>query len=134
MSPSYLVHRKSGNSYLFRSIIPLDLQPILQSRQFQLSLGFGILQQSKRLSFYLHQITQSLYHSIRENPEIKKLTINVIKDILRTELEKSKRHVQHYYLGTNRFSETDRLKSILNNQEQENQFKDKLKHIMTKTF
>ena len=50
---------------------------------------------------------------------MKKLTISDIKDILRTELEKSKRHVQHYYLGTNRFSETDRLKSLLNNQEQE---------------
>ena len=59
---------------------------------------------------------------------MKKLIINHIKDILRTELEKSKRHVQHYYLGTDRFSETDRLKSILNNQEQEDQFKDKLKH------
>ena len=59
---------------------------------------------------------------------MKKLTINDIKDILRTELEKSKWHVQHYYLGTDRFSETDRLKSILNNQEQEDQFKDKLKH------
>ena len=59
---------------------------------------------------------------------MKKLTANHIKDILRTELEKSKRHVQHYYLGTDRFSETDRLKSILNNQEQKDQFKDKLKH------
>ena len=59
---------------------------------------------------------------------MKKLTINHIKDILRTELEKSKRNVQHYYLGTDRFSETYRLKSILNNQEQEDQFKDKLKH------
>ena len=59
---------------------------------------------------------------------MKKLIINHIKDILRTEMEKSKRHVQHYYLGTDRFSETDRLKSILNNQEQEDQFKDKLKH------
>ena len=59
---------------------------------------------------------------------MKKLIINHIKDILRTEMEKSKRHVQHYYLGTDRFSETDRLKSILNNQEQKDQFKDKLKH------
>ena len=25
MTPSYLVHRKSGSSYLFRSVIPLDL-------------------------------------------------------------------------------------------------------------
>ncbi len=134
MNPSYLVHRKSGSSYLFRSIVPLDLQLILQSRQFQLSLGCGILQQSKRLSFYLHQITQSIYSSIRENPQMKKLTINDIKDILRTELEKSKRHVQHYYLGTNRFSETDRLKSILNNQEQEDQFKDKLKQDYRQTL
>ena len=59
---------------------------------------------------------------------MKKLTINDIKDILRTEPEKSKRYVQHYYLGIDRFSETDRLKSILNNQKQENQFKDKFKH------
>ena len=59
---------------------------------------------------------------------MKKLTINDIKDILRTELEKSKRHIQYYYRDTDRFSETDRLKSILNNQEQEDQFKDKLKH------
>ena len=119
MTPSYLVHRKSGSSYLFRSVILLDLRPILKSRQFQLSLGCGILRQSKQLSLYLNQVTQSLYNSIRENPEMKKLTISDIKDILRTELEKTKRHVQHYYLGTNRFSETDRLKSLLNNREQE---------------
>ena len=119
MNLSYLVYRKTGSSYLFRSVIPLDLQPILESRQFQLSLGCGILRQSKQLSLYLNQVTQSLYNSIRENPEMKKLTISDIKDILRTELEKAKRHVQHYYLGTNRFSETDRLKSLLNNREQE---------------
>ena len=43
---------------------------------------------------------------------MKKLTISDIKDILKKELEESKRHVQHYYLATNRYSETDRLKSI----------------------
>jgi len=58
---------------------------------------------------------------------MKKLTISDIKDILRTELEKSKRHVQHYYLGTNRFHETDRLKNLPSNQEQEDQFRDQLK-------
>ena len=119
MNPSYLVHRKSGSSYLFRSVIPLDLRSILETKQFQLSLGWGSLRQSRRLSFHLNQVTQSLYNSIRQNPEMKKLTISDIKDILRTELEKTKRHVQHYYLGTNRFSETDRLKSLLNNREQE---------------
>ena len=79
-------------------------------------------------------MTQSLYNSIRENPEVKKLTISDIKDILRIELEKSKRHVQHYYLGTNRFSETDRLKSILNNQEQEDQFRQQLKQNYRQTL
>ena len=127
MNPSYLVHRKSGSSYLFRSVIPLDLRSILETKQFQLSLGCGILRQSRRFSFHLNQVTQSLYNSIRENPEMRKLTISDIKDILRIELEKSKRHVQHYYLGTNRFSETDRLKSLLSNQEEEEQFREKLK-------
>ena len=119
MKNSYLVHRKTGSSYLFRSVVPLDLQPLLESKQFQLSLGCGILSQSRLLSFYLNRVTQSLYNLIRENPEMKKLTISDIKEILKIELEKSKRHVQHYYLGTNRFSETDRLESLLNNQEQE---------------
>ena len=119
MKNSYLVHRKTGSSYLFRSVVPLDLQPLLESKQFQLSLGCGILSQSKILSFHLNTITQFIYNLIRENPEMKKLTISGIKEILKIELEKSKRHVQHYYLGTNRFSETDRLESLLNNQEQE---------------
>ena len=65
---------------------------------------------------------------------MKKLTISDIKDILRIELEKSKRHVQHYYLGTNQFSETDRLKSLLSNQEQEDQFRDKLKQNYRQTL
>ncbi|MAT76650.1 hypothetical protein CMK14_16085 [Candidatus Poribacteria bacterium] len=86
--------------------------PLRETKQFQLSLGYGILRHSRRLSFHLNQITQSIYNSIRENPDMKKLTISDIKDILKKELEESKRHVQHYYLGTNRYSETDRLKSI----------------------
>ncbi|HCK16456.1 TPA: hypothetical protein DHW51_20185, partial [Candidatus Poribacteria bacterium] len=50
------------------------------------------------------------------------------------ELEKSKRHAERYYLGTNRFNETDRLKSILNNQEQEEQFRQNLKQDYQKTL
>ncbi len=42
MSSTYLVLRQSGYSFLFRSIIPKDLQPQLGSRQFQLSLKCGI--------------------------------------------------------------------------------------------
>ena len=65
---------------------------------------------------------------------MKKLTISDIKEILKVELEKSKRHVQHYYLETNRFRETDRLKSLLNNQEQEEQFRQDLKQDYRQTL
>ena len=68
MKNSYLVHRKTGSSYLVRSVVPLDLQPLFESRQFHLSLGCGILSQSRLLSFYLNRVTQSLYNLIRENP------------------------------------------------------------------
>ncbi|HIB90291.1 TPA: hypothetical protein EYO57_24420, partial [Candidatus Poribacteria bacterium] len=61
-------------------------------------------------------------------------TTDDIKEILKIELEKSKRHVQHYYLGTNRFSETERLKSILKNEEQEEQFRQELKQDYQKTL
>ena len=56
-----------GNSHLFRSVVLLDLQPLLGTRQFQLSLGCGILSQSKILPFHLNTITQFICHSIREN-------------------------------------------------------------------
>ena len=134
MKNSYLVHRKTGSSYLFRSVVPLDLQPLLESKQFQLSLGCGILSQSKILSFHLNTITQSIYNSIRENPDMKRTTTDDIKEILKVELEKSKRHAERYYLGTNQFNETDRLKSILNNQEQEEQFRQNLKQDYQKTL
>ena len=134
MKNSYLVHRKTGSSYLFRSVVPLDLQPLFGTRQFQLSLGCGILGQSKILSFHLNTITQSIYDSIRKNPDMKIPTTDDIKEILKIELGKSKRHVQHYYLGTNRFSETERLKSILKNEEQEEQFRQELKQDYQKTL
>ena len=134
MKNFYLVHRKTGSSYLFRSVVSFDLQPLLGTRQFQLPLDCGILGQSKILSFHLNTITQSIYNSIRENPDMKRTTTDDIKEILKVELEKSKRHAERYYLGTNRFNETDRLKSILNNQEQEEQFRQNLKQDYQKTL
>ena len=60
MSSTYLVRRQVGSSYLFRSVIPLDLQPQLGRRQFQLSLRYGILKQAKFLSLHLHHLTPHL--------------------------------------------------------------------------
>ena len=86
MSSTYLVHRKQGYSYLFRSIIPKDLQPQLGSRQFQLSLNCGILGQAKSISHHLYNHAQCLYERMRKNGDEFQVSIDQIKDILRAEL------------------------------------------------
>ena len=88
MSSTYLVRRQVGSSYLFRSVIPLDLQPQLGRRQFQLSLRCGILKQAKSLSLHLHHLTQNLYDQIRQNSDQLKITIDQLKQILKSELAK----------------------------------------------
>ena len=79
MNRTHLVHRKTGSSYLFRSYIPVDLQPQFQRKQFQLSLRCGILTLSKFFASNLYLVTQSTYSSIRENADMKKLTTEDIK-------------------------------------------------------
>ena len=127
MNRTHLVHRKTGTSYLFRSYIPVDLQPQFQRKQFQLSLRCGILTLSKFFASNLYLVTQSIYSSIRENADMKKLTTEDIKQILNLELEKSKRHAEHYYFGTNRFSKSEKFKSLAKNEEQEEKFLQDLK-------
>ncbi len=75
----------------------------------------------------LYLATQSIYSSIRENDDMKKLTTEDIKQILNLELEKSKRHTEHYYFGTNRFSKAEKFKSLAKNEEQEEKFLQDLK-------
>ena len=86
MSCIYLVHRKSGYSFLFRSIIPTDLQAQLGCRQFQLSLKCGIRHQAKSLALHLYNLTQQIYASIRQSPAKKQLTPEQIKERLKLEL------------------------------------------------
>lgn len=85
MSSTYLVLRKSAYSFLFRSIIPKDLQTQLGSRQFQLSLKCGIRHQAKSLVLHLYNLTQQIYASISLAEE--QLTPQQIKDRLKLELE-----------------------------------------------
>ena len=87
MSSTYLVLRQSGYSFLFRSIIPKDLQTQLGSRQFQLSLKCGIRHRAKSLALHLYNLTQQIYASIRQSPAEKQLTPQQIKDRLKLELE-----------------------------------------------
>ena len=87
MSSTYLVLRKSGYSFLFRFNIPKDLQTQLGSRQFQLSLKYGIRHQAKSLALHLYNLTQQIYASIRQSPAEEQLTPQQIKDRLKLELE-----------------------------------------------
>ena len=87
---SYLVHRQTGSSYFFRSIIPKDLQSKLGKREFQLSLRCGIRKQAKFLSFQLFNQTQLIYASIRDNSTSKHISTEEIKESLKLELDKSR--------------------------------------------
>ena len=89
-SRSYLVHRKTGSTYFFRSVIPKDLQSKLGKREFQLSLRCGILKQDKFLSFQLFNQTQLIYASIRDNSMSKHASTEDIKESLKIELDKSR--------------------------------------------
>ena len=83
-----MVGRQVGSSYLFRSVIPLDLQPQLGRRQFQLSLRCDILKQAKSLSLHLHHLTQNLYDQIKNNSD-------QLKQILKSGLAKAFDRVTH---------------------------------------
>ena len=88
MSSTYLVHRHPGQSFLYRSIIPRDLQPLLGQKQFQLSLCCGILSHAKLISQQLYHHTQKIYAQIRHNSDQLELTLQQIKHRLRIELDK----------------------------------------------
>ena len=87
MSSTYLVLRKSAYSFLFRSVIPKDLQTQLGSRHLQLSLKCGIRHQAKSLGLHLYNLTQQIYDSIRQSPAEEQLTPQQIKDRLKLESE-----------------------------------------------
>lgn len=93
MSRNYLVHRHPGQSFLFRSTIPKDLQDKFGQKQFQLSLRCGLLKQARSLAQHLYNLTQQLYQSLRQNSGPSGLNINQIKLILRTELDRLKQLV-----------------------------------------
>ena len=88
MSHTYLVFRQTGSSYSFRSIVPKDLQSLLGTKEFQLSLRCGILKQAKLLSSYLYNLSQHLYDQLRDNSDHLRTTIDQIKERLRSELAK----------------------------------------------
>ena len=102
----------SNKSY-FRSIIPKDLRKTFGGKdEFRLSLRYVINGDTKILCLRLKEITDKLFTEIRSG--MKNLSLDDIKNILRTEVRKQIKHTQHYYLGTNVFDEEDTIKSLEN--------------------
>ena len=89
MSNTYLVFRQTGSSYSFRSIVPKDLQSLLGTKEFQLSLRCGILKQAKLLSSHLYNLSQQLYDQLRNESGHLRTSIDQVKEKLRSELGKS---------------------------------------------
>ena len=100
MSATYLVKKKPGSSFLFRSIIPKDLQPHFGKKQFQLSLGCGLLKKAKFLSLNLHQHAQCIYAEARNSESgLENLDVSKIKKLLGSELLRLKKEI--FYSTTN---------------------------------
>ena len=85
MSHTYLIFHQAGSSHSFRSIVPKDLQSLLGTKEFQLSLRCGILKQAKLLSSHLYNLSQHLYDQLRDNSDHLRSTVDQIKERLRLE-------------------------------------------------
>ena len=84
----HLSVRKSGKKtyFHFRSKIPLDLIPSFSGRkEFQISLKHVSNVEKLMVSIYLKTLTEQLFNDVRNG---KNLTIDDIKDLLKSEVRK----------------------------------------------
>ena len=126
MYPQYLYKNNSNTSFFFRSYIPKDLLHSFEGRKmFRISLKCGNKVISKKICLYLYQQTQILYEQIRMG---KTLTIDEMKRILHSEIEKSKKHSSFYsYVGVDRSKELSKEVSLEELRKQEIELKSKKK-------
>ena len=100
---SHLVQQPSTRTYFFRSIIPKALRNHFDGqREFKVSLRCKSKARSQQASFCLYGVVHHLYDSIQAGQS--QMTLEEIKHILRTELEKSFRYIKHIQLRTNRYN------------------------------
>ena len=108
---SLLSFRNSGNTYYFRSRIPIDLiEHFGGLTEFRVSLKCAIKSRALRTTKILDNTVSKLYEKIREG--MKSLDIDDIKEILRIEIRKQILFTHHIFEGTNRWSETGVEKSL----------------------
>jgi len=92
---------------------------------FRISLRCGNKVISKKICLYLNKLTKQLYEEIRMG---KTLTIDEMKRILHSEIEKSKKHSSFYsYVGVDRSKELSKEVSLEELRKQEIELKSKKK-------
>ena len=108
---SLLSFRNSGNTYYFRSRIPIDLiEHFGGQKEFRISLKCAIKSRSIRTTKILDQKVSGIFEDIRQG--MKSLEIEDIKEILRIEIRKQILHAHHVDLGTNKWSDSGVEKSL----------------------
>ena len=123
---SLLTFPNSGNTYYFRSRIPIDLiEHFGGLSEFRVSLKCAIKSRSIRTSKILDKIVSKIFEEIREG--MKSLDINDIKEILRIEIRKQILHAHRVREGTNRWDEDGINRSLESIQLKESNLKETLK-------
>ena len=89
--------KKPYQQYLFRCIIPKDLEHIFPQREIRISLKSSLYSHSKIISTNLYNLSQSIFREVREG-YMKNITLEDVKNILRVEVRKSLLHIHHYEL------------------------------------
>ena len=108
---SLLSFRNSGNTYYFRSRIPIDLiEHFGGLKEFRISLKCAIKSRSIRTTKILDQKVSGIFEDIKQG--MKSLEIENIKEILRVEIRKQILHAHHVDLGTNKWSDSGVEKSL----------------------
>ena len=108
---SLITFPNSGNTYYFRSYIPVDLNEHFGGlKEFRISLKCAIKSRSIKTIRILDRKVSGIYEEIRQG--MKSLDIDDIKEILKIEIRKQILHAHHVDLGTNKWSDTGVEKSL----------------------
>ena len=109
----YIRQRKKGHQFQshFRVRIPKDLISYFQgTRKFQISLKNVRNSDCLLLTITLRSRLAVLFSEVRE--VMKSLTIEQIKEVLRSEVNKQSDHSKHIFLDTNKWNESEKEKSL----------------------
>ena len=113
--------------YYFRCIIPKDLRETLGKSQIRLSLKHSDYCYSKIVANSLYIIAQNIFEDFR-NGNMKDITLEDVKNILRIEVRKSLLYIHHYQYGTNVFSKDKLKESISRVVDNEEKLRDRLEN------